>query len=175
MPSLLSRFASASQSLGGNINSPTRAFTIHISSSDPLKLTTVRPIGASADLPPLYTLTASSTTKPNIVMYYGMPSHPSGLGQGSFSSIKSTSELQLRGMPITLRVSHMSGNSTIESAVTGEMKWKVSQVSGSSLYLCDASGNTVAKFKSGLGVKTLELYVPCDDFGRKLSSSPEYL
>lgn len=163
MPSLLSRLASVSQSLSGDSNAPFRAFTIRMSSSDPLKLTTIHPVRAPSNSPPLYSFTGSSSTEPNVVLYYGMPSHPSVIGQGYFSSSGSTSELQLRGIHILLHRSQMSGNFTLESQITGKMKWKLSEMSGSSLYLYDASGNIVAKLKSGHGDKTLEIYVPCDD------------
>ncbi|OAQ66699.1 hypothetical protein VFPPC_14366 [Pochonia chlamydosporia 170] len=163
MPSLLSRLASASQSLGGEAKTPSRAFTICISSSDPLKLTTIYPTGAASHAPPLYSFTGSTSTKPNVVLYYGNPSHPNIIGQGYFSSSGSKCELHLRGMPITLRQSQMSGNYTLESPVTGRMKWKLSEMSGTSLYLHDAAGNVVAKLKSAHGDKVLEFYVPCDD------------
>ena len=50
-----------------------------------------------------------------------------------------------------------------------EMKWQVSQLTGSSLTLCDASGMPLAKIKSlrmfsSNEEQALEIFVPCDNY-----------
>lgn len=75
----------------------------------------------------------------------------------------STNKLHLRGMPMMLRQSQLSENFTVDCNMTGPMKWKKSELSGSSLSLYDGSGTKIAKLASGIGNKTLEIYINCND------------
>ncbi|KAL3955939.1 hypothetical protein ACCO45_008785 [Purpureocillium lilacinum] len=99
-----------------------------------------------------------------MALYYGEASPANLVGEGKLSSFSSTSQMRVRGMPFTLRMSQMSGSITLESPVTGKMKLKPNPMTGTGLGMYDASGNKVAKIRSGggFGDKQLEIYVPGD-------------
>ncbi|UNI17270.1 hypothetical protein JDV02_003627 [Purpureocillium takamizusanense] len=149
---------------------PTHIFTLGSApSGSSLNATSVRPAGYPPTAPPLYTFTGAPHAKPNIALYYGEAASPAAnmIGEGKLSSFSSTTQMRVRGMPFTLRMSHMSGSVTLESPVTGKMKLKPNPMTGTGLALYDSSGNKVAKIRSGGGggfgdKKQLEIYVPCD-------------
>ncbi len=76
--------------------------------------------------------------------------------------------MSLRGQPMRMKMSQLSGNFTLECPSIGRLKWHVNKLTGSPLELRDDSGITLAQFKSagfpGSGEKKLEILVACDDF-----------
>ncbi|KAJ6439932.1 Amino-acid permease BAT1 [Purpureocillium lavendulum] len=180
MPGVFSRLLSGSSldkdlswGLGGGSDSSSRGTgsqPTHVFSFGPsaggssLNATSVRPAGYPPTAPPLYTFTGTPHAKPNIVLYYREASQPNMIGDGTLSSVSSTTQLRVRGMPFTLRMSKMSGDFTLESPITGKMKLKPNPMTGTGLGLYDGTGNKVAKIKpgGGSGEKQLELYVSCD-------------
>ena len=84
----------------------------------------------------------------------------------SSSKVKMT----LRGMPIEMKQSELSGNFSLNVHPLPALKWKVNQVTGGSLTLCDESGDKLAKIGktstmngADAGQK-LEIFVAADDF-----------
>ncbi|OQE36116.1 hypothetical protein PENCOP_c012G00050 [Penicillium coprophilum] len=62
-----------------------------------------------------------------------------------------------------MRLNQLSGNFTLESPVTGQLKWKLDMLTGRNMELQDATGNKLAKLRPGKsGEKVLEILVPHD-------------
>jgi hypothetical protein len=84
----------------------------------------------------------------------------------SSSKVKMT----LRGIPIEMKQSELSGNFSVNAHPLPALKWKVNQVTGGSLTLCDESGVKLAKIGKSSRVngadagQKLEIFVPADDF-----------
>ncbi|GJN71669.1 hypothetical protein VFPFJ_02349 [Purpureocillium lilacinum] len=150
---------------GGAPSGPTHVFSLGSArGGSSINATSIRPAGYPPTAPPLYTFTGAPHAKPNMALYYGEASPANLVGEGKLSSFSSTSQMRVRGMPFTLRMSQMSGSITLESPVTGKMKLKPNPMTGTGLGMYDASGNKVAKIRSGggFGDKQLEIYVPGD-------------
>jgi hypothetical protein len=112
----------------------------------------------------LFTVTNSKEAKPNVVIYRGDPLPGNIIGTAALSSMSSTSELSLRGRPMKMKASQLSGNYTVECPPMGRLKWKVDQLTAKSMELVDESGWTLAKLRPTGKEKVLEILVPCDDF-----------
>lgn len=102
-------------------------------------------------------------SKPHIVMFH--PDTRTELGNATFSTMGSSAQLSLRGQPMKMKQSTLGDKFTFESA-RGTLRWKVNGVTGSMSKLVDGQGGTLAKCKSGgipgMGKKSVEIYVPCD-------------
>ena len=153
-------FSSSNSSGGGNV--VTQAYNINMSELDALRLTKIHPAGAPPESPPVYSFTGSESTTPNTVLYWGMPTPHGIIGEGTFSTFSSKVDMRLRNMPMNMKKSQMSESFSLESPVTGRLKWKTSEMSGSTLYLKDEQGTRIARMKSSLHNKVLEIHVPCN-------------
>jgi hypothetical protein len=163
----ISRLFSTSSSNPQGAMPPSRVLSLRPSPKD-ANLTVIHPAGYPADAPPLYSLVTSKTTKPNVLFFRGDPDPSSRIGDARFHSLSSTTDMSLRGQPVRMKMSQLSGNFTIECPPMGKLKWHVNQLTGSSLELRDSSGGRLAQLKSagfpGSGQRKLEILVPCDDF-----------
>jgi hypothetical protein len=84
------------------------------------------------------------------------------IGDARLPSFSSKIQLALHGQPINMRTSQLSGNCTVESPASGQLKWKLDWTERN-LELQDATGKKLAKLRPGKsGEKLLEILVPHD-------------
>ena len=92
------------------------------------------------------------------------------MGEAGFSLSSTRMNMSLRGRPFQMRQSQTSGNFSLDVPPLSPLKWKVNQLTGGSLQLCDHAGGKLAKIgkSSTLGGadagQKLEIFVPCDEF-----------
>jgi hypothetical protein len=92
------------------------------------------------------------------------------MGEAGFSLSSTKINMSLRGRPFQMKQSQASGNFSLEVSPLPPLKWKVNQLTGGSLQLCDDAGAKLAKIgkSSTLGGadagQKLEIFVPCDEF-----------
>lgn len=118
---------------------------------------------------PLYSSTASKSSKPN-VQISRLPAvgisnlqHPVPIGSGTIRSLASTIDMMLRGQDIKMKQNQlsMSGHS-FECPSVGKFAWGTRGLGSSkTLELSDSNGTKLAKLEPGL---KLEVLVPCNDF-----------
>lgn len=160
-------FSSVLGSVSGSLSGPNsmsfgpaRVLSIRTSKQDG-NLILIHPANIPPDAPPQFTVTSSP-----VVMYYGHPSNNHVAGTVTSSTWSSTTQLTVRGQPMSMKKSSTTGHNTIECSM-GMFKWKsTSELSGSSISLFDSQGTRLAKLKTvGLGgEKQLEVFVNCDDY-----------
>ncbi|KAH6674748.1 hypothetical protein B0J14DRAFT_588016 [Halenospora varia] len=167
MTEIISRLVSSSSTsqLG---TQPTQTFTIRRSPNNP-EHTLIHPIGYPADVPPLYTIISSSTSKPNIYFYLGTSSPSNKIGYATLHSLSSTTDLSLRNQAMKMKKNDFTGSFALKTPTAGKLKWSPGQIMGSSLALKDGNGVKIARLRSGgfpgSGEKKLEIFVPCrEDF-----------
>ena len=128
--------------------------------------TVIQPMGTHQDAPPMYSIIRSKHSKPNVVVFAGDRSSHNMLGDARFSSLSSKTKLTLRGQPLIMKRSELTGNFTVDDAHWGKLKWHTNQLTGRSLELRDRSGQPLARLKAlgfpGSGQKKLEILVPFD-------------
>lgn len=136
------------------------SFTIRPAQWDPSK-SLVHPAGYPIEAPPIYSISSSKDTKPNVVLFAGLGAGPYDvIGDGQFPrSFHSTCHLRLRGQPLEMRSSQSgSGECKFDHPTMGHMKWKPDVFSSSKMELRDGSGNRIATFGKGKsGEKTLDV------------------
>ncbi|KAF2802324.1 uncharacterized protein BDZ99DRAFT_349450, partial [Mytilinidion resinicola] len=147
---------------------PSRVLSVRTSPKD-ANITLIHHAGDPISAPLLYSIVTLEGTKRNLLVYRGIPHpHPSSMiGNANFHSLTSTTDLNLRGEPIRMKMSQLSGDFNLEHYPFGKLKWKVSKMTGSGFELCTGSGSKLARLKSagipGLGEKRLEVLVACDE------------
>ncbi|KAF9895141.1 hypothetical protein FE257_000043 [Aspergillus nanangensis] len=132
------------------------------------KTTILRPVGQPDSAPPAFSIETHSMSKPNVIAFRGPPHSSAPIGDARFHSFSSSVDVTVRGQPVHMKMSQLSGSFSIESPRGQKMKWHLSQSTGSSWTLRDASGANLAQLKShgipGLGgEKRLDILVPCDE------------
>ncbi|CAI7643331.1 unnamed protein product [Penicillium glandicola] len=117
--------------------------------------TLVHPSGYPIEAPPI---------APHVVVFRGWGGGPWDIiGDAKLPVLSSKIRLGFYGQPINMRLNQFSGNSTIESPSTGQLKWKVDMLTGRHMELQDATGKVLAKLRPGKsGEKVLEIFVPHD-------------
>lgn len=141
-----------------------QTITVRASKTDP-NIMVVHPGGVADTSPPLYSLSVSSESKPNVVVYRGPHSPSNIIGTAVFHSLSGKIDLVFHGQPITIKPSGMSIAHHFEFPPVGKLKWQPNQTTGMGLELRDASGLKVAKLKSTgfcSGDRVFEMMVPCD-------------
>ena len=92
------------------------------------------------------------------------------MGQADFSLSSTKINMMLRGRPIQMKQSNVSGNFSLDVPSMPLLRWKVNQLTGGSLQLFDESGVKLAKIgkSSTLGGsdagQKMEMFVLADDF-----------
>lgn len=127
----------------------------------------VHPAGYPIEAPPVLSLVTSGTS-PNVVLSRGWGGGPYDvIGTAKLPNMfSSTSHLTLRGQPLDMRMSSMSGSFSLESGSIGRLKWKTDGLSGKTLELWDQSGTRIAEFGSRghfKGEKYIDM-VPGDEY-----------
>lgn len=124
----------------------------------------IHPSGYPIQAPPLYSITISKESAPNVVVARGWGGGPWDIiGDARLPSLSSKIHLMFYGQPMNLRLNQMSGNSTFESPTTGRLKWKVDMLTGRNMELHDSTSQKLAKLRPGKsGEKTLEILVAHD-------------
>ncbi|KAL4892819.1 hypothetical protein BDV59DRAFT_178684 [Aspergillus ambiguus] len=115
---------------------------------------------------PVFSITVHNTSKPNLLLFRGAPNASSPIGSARFHSLSSTTDVTLRGEPIRMKTSALSGSFTIETPRQGSFKWHLNQLTGTALELDDCEGRKIASLKYnsfGFGEKKLEIMVPCKE------------
>lgn len=123
------------------------------------------------EAPPLFTIQMAdgmslSSNEPDYRFFQN--GHFMGDARCSLSSSKV--HMTLRGKPILMKQSELSGNFSLDVQPLPSLKWKVNQVTGGSLTLCDEHGAKLAKIgKTSMmngadAGQKLEIFVPADDF-----------
>ncbi|KAJ5179475.1 hypothetical protein N7492_002685 [Penicillium capsulatum] len=110
----------------------------------------VHPAGYPIESPPVLSLVASKQANPNVVLSRGWGGGPFDvIGTAELPSMFGfTSHLTLRGEPLNMRMSQMSGSFSLDHKCMGPVKWKTDGISGKTLELRDRSGTRLAKFGS---------------------------
>lgn len=163
---LLTKATGGEQQDGG----PTHTILFCTSETE-LDLVTVHHSSHPKNAPPIFTIKMSesmglSSKSPD----YLFLQQGQVMGEAGISSSLSKVKLSLRGRPIQMKTSQISGNFSLEVPPLPPMKWKPNKLTMGSLELCDESGKKLAKIKKssliggGDAGQTLEIYVPCDDF-----------
>lgn len=135
------------------------------------ELVTVHHSRYPREAPPLITIMISdgmsmSSTEPD----YRFFQNGQLIGQAGCSSCSSKVTMSLRGRPIQMKQSEISGNCSLDVPPFPPLKWKVNQLTGGSLQLCDECGAKLAKIGKSSALngadagQKLEIFVPCDDF-----------
>ncbi|KAJ5150409.1 uncharacterized protein N7500_010598 [Penicillium coprophilum] len=125
--------------------------------------TLVHPLGHPTEAPPMYSI-RSNNSAPNVVLSRGWGEGPWDIiGDARLPSLSSKIHMGFYGQPINIRLNQLSGNFTLESPVTGQLKWKLDMLTGRNMELQDATGNKLAKLRPGKsGEKVLEILVSHD-------------
>ncbi|CAI7571882.1 unnamed protein product [Penicillium crustosum] len=110
--------------------------------------TLVHPSEYPAEAPPMYSIT-SKYRAPNVVVFRGWGEGPwDFIGDARLPSLSSKIYLAFYSQPIQMRLNELSGSFTLESPVTGQLKWKL---------------DMLAKLRPGKsGEKVLEILVSHD-------------
>lgn len=143
---------------------PPQILTVRPSKIHP-NIIVIHPVGVADTFPPLYSLSISNNSKPNVVLYRGPHSPSTIIGTAVFHSFSGKIDLTLHGQPITIKPSGMPIAYHFEFPPVGKIKWQPNQTTGLGLELRDASGMKVVKLKStGLfsDERVFEMMVPCD-------------
>ncbi|KAF2494367.1 hypothetical protein BU16DRAFT_562027 [Lophium mytilinum] len=170
MTGLKSRLFSSISSIQPPNNPPSRNFSVRTSPKD-ANVTFVHHVGDPIEAPPLYSIVTLEGLKQSLLVYRGIPHpHPrSMIGNANFHSFPSTTDLNLRGEPIPMKMNQLSGNLSLEHYPFGKLrwKWKLDRYTGTGLELTTASGSKLAQLKSAgihrLREKRLEVLVVCDE------------
>ncbi|KAL5358603.1 hypothetical protein BJX96DRAFT_173595 [Aspergillus floccosus] len=142
-----------------------RVYTLRTSPAD-RHTTLLQPAGYPETSPPAFSVTVSKTTKPNVVIYRGAAHASPPIGDARFHTFSSTTDVTLRGEPVRMKQSQLSGSFAVETGRWGSFKWHLNQMTGSSLELKDSAGRVMAVLKSragGFGERKLEILVPCEE------------
>lgn len=122
----------------------------------------ILPYGLNYAQTPLYHVKLSKTSKPHITLW----KNNIEVYTARLHSFSSKIDVFTHGQPMTLSESNLSGNITIHHPQQGDLKWKISQLSGTSAELIDPRGMKLAAIKSnhmpGMGEKKIELMVQFD-------------
>lgn len=141
-----------------------QSLTVRSSKLDP-NFTVIHPAGVPDTSPPLYSLSMSTSSKPNVVVYRGPHSPSNIIGNAVFHSLSGRIDLTLHGQLITMTTSSIPYGHHFDFPPVGKLKWQPNQVTGMGLELRDASGMKLVKLKSaGLfsRERVFETLVPCD-------------
>lgn len=111
----------------------------------------------------MYSIT-SKDSAPNVVLFRGWGEGPWDIiGDARLQSLSSKICLAFYGQPIKMRLNELSGNFTLESPATGQLKWKLDMLTGRNMELQDATGKKLAKLRPGKsGEKVFEILVSHD-------------
>lgn len=143
----------------------TRVYALHTSPTD-RTTTLLHPAGYPTTTPPAFSITLNKTTKPNVLVYRGMPHTSPPIGDARFHSFSSTTDVTLRGEAVHMKQSKLSGSFTVETGRWGSFKWHLNQMTASSLEMRDSEGRVIAVVKGvsgGFGERRLEVLVPCQE------------
>ena len=127
----------------------------------------IHPAGYAIEAPPVLSIVASKEGNPNVVLSRGWGAGPQDvIGTAKLPNMfSSTSHLTLRGRPLDMRMSQMSGSFSLDAPSAGRLKWKAGGLSGKTLELRDSAGERVAEFgsKGFSGEKYVEMR-PGDEY-----------
>jgi hypothetical protein len=136
-----------------------------------LGLITVHHSSYPRDAPPLFTIKATDGMSMSLEESdYLFFQNGQFMGQADFSLNSTKINMSLRGRPIQMKQSNISGNFSLDVPPLSLLKWKVNQLTGGSLQLFDESGVKLAKIgkSSTLGGsdagQKLEVFIPADEF-----------
>ncbi|KAJ5373709.1 hypothetical protein N7517_005715 [Penicillium concentricum] len=123
----------------------------------------VHPPGYPTEAPPMYSIT-SNDSAPSVVVFRGWGEGPWDIiGNARLPSLSSKIHMGFYGQPINMRLNQLSGNFTLESPATGQLKWKLDMLTGRNMELQDVIGKKLAKLRPGKsGEKVLEILVSHD-------------
>jgi hypothetical protein len=124
----------------------------------------VYPSSYSVQAPPIYSITISETSTPNVIIFRGWGGGPWDIvGDSRLSTFSSKCHLTIQGQSMEMRLNEMSGTCTLEKPTMGKLKWKL-DMTLKTLELRDASGTKLARLYSGKasGEKILDILVPHD-------------
>ena len=170
MDGLISKIRSTATGVEAPGTAPTHTLFFRPSAADSM-LVTVHHSSYAQDALPLFTVKASE----GVSMSKSAPDHSFSqndqvMGETHFSMMTSKVHLSVRGRRIEMKQSSVSGNFSMDVSPLPKLKWKVNQMTGSSLQLVDEAGAKLAKIgkSSSLGGadagQKLEIFVPCDEF-----------
>ncbi|GAB1211365.1 hypothetical protein ATERTT37_000478 [Aspergillus terreus] len=126
--------------------------------------TLLHPAGYPTTTPPAFSVTVNKTTKPNVLVYRGMPHTSPPIGDARFHSFSSTTDVALRGEAVRMKQSKLSGSFTVETGRWGSFKWHLNQMTASSLEMRDSEGRVIAVVRGiAGGERRLEVLVPCQE------------
>jgi hypothetical protein len=121
----------------------------------------IHPTGVVDTFPPLYSLSISTDSKPNVVFYGGPHSPSTIIGTAVFHSLSGKIDLNLHGQSIIMKPEGMPLAYHFEFPPVGKLKWQA----GAGLELRDAGEMKVVKLKSsGLlsEERVFEMMLPCE-------------
>ncbi|KAJ5595371.1 uncharacterized protein N7459_001579 [Penicillium hispanicum] len=139
-------------------------FTIRGATWDPNK-NVVHPAGYPAEAPPMFSIMTSKDGDPNVVFSRGYGQGPQDvIGSASLPvGFGSTIELTLRGQPLQMRMSQLSGNLTLEHASLGKLKWTSEGMTGRKFKLSDSSRKQLAMITPVRGSREVNLEISSGD------------
>jgi hypothetical protein len=138
------------------------SFSLRSAPWDPTKIL-VHPSGHPVDAPPMYSITISETSTPNVMMSRGWGGGPWDIiGDARLPTFSSKCHLTIQGQSMILRLNELSGSFAIESPTNGKLKWRL-DMSMRNLELRDPAGTKLAEIHSGkAGEKIVDILVPHD-------------